>query len=53
VHAIEDASEARERGLGGCTLHASEQKRRAGGLDHSLIPLPQTCPGGHGDGDEY
>ena len=24
-----------------------------GGLDHGLIPLPETCPGGHGDGDEY
>jgi hypothetical protein len=33
VHAIEDASEARERCLGGCTLHASEQKQAARTLD--------------------
>src|ERR1700719_1493632 len=26
VHAIEDASEARERGLGGCTLHAQRRQ---------------------------
>src|SRR4029077_6276629 len=33
VHAIEDASEARERGLGGCSLHASEQTQAARALD--------------------
>jgi hypothetical protein len=33
VHAIEAASEPRERGLGSCTLHASEQNQAARALD--------------------
>jgi hypothetical protein len=33
VHAIENASKARERGLGGCTLHASEQNQAVRALD--------------------